>query len=213
MQLDNTDFISRRASLRKHLVCTGPRHPIPYHLHRTSSIIRLWRIRHERGGNDLDGLVLQPMFMDEILIRNNTTRRPIRRRAAHKHRQLLRDLLPLQHVLHAPPVAELAVRIVHGVLVVLARDPRQVLHAPAVLLEVLLRGVVEHPRRARSVVPSECFLGFCGSFVEEHSRGGAVGEVGSEAAWTHLFEPEGEGAGGLAVANGGGCVIESSGSS
>lgn len=124
------------ASLRKDLAGAVLGHSVAYNIHRTPAFERGLVIGRQSLSNDLDGLVLQPMLVDEVLGRNDAAAATILEivsgdagvkgrptcgsRTAHELGQLLRDLRCREDLLDRPAIAELGVRVVDGMLVILA---------------------------------------------------------------------------------------------
>ena len=148
MQLNDANLIASlsavQPSLSEYLVACILRHAVSNDLHGALALKRDGFIGGQRLRYNLDGLVLKAVLVNEVLRDDDTTRRAILcadldehlaratrcwftygGRTAHELRELLVDHRSGKDLFDAPSIAELGVRIVHRVLVILARYIRR----------------------------------------------------------------------------------------
>jgi len=138
-----------------------------------------------------------------------------RGRATHELSELIRDLGGVQNLLLTPTIAELRIRIVNRVFVVLGSctsqslklnsvhqiqttrtNLRQVLNPSPILVKIFLRPIREHPWSHGSMINSQpVYLNLLIPLTKQRRGGGTIWETGPETARIHAFESEGEGTG------------------
>lgn len=139
VQLQNTDLVSALAlsepGILEYLVRADLRHVVPHDLHGTGAFECLRTVGSQCLRDDFNGLVFEAVGVNKVLRSHDDASCSIleevstcaqlcrdgtcRSRAAHELCEFIGDLGCIQHLLHAPTVPELRVRVVDRVLVVL----------------------------------------------------------------------------------------------
>ena len=150
----------------------------------------------EVGGHglaeDLHGLGLEPVLLDEVLAAYDRGAGAVRGRAALELGERSVDQRGVQDLLEGVLVLELGVRVVDRVLVVLPADLGELLLGGPVPLHVLEAGVAEHLGGAGR-------LGIEAALLDHHREvlvhgNGPVGVLDAERTLLHLLEAERHGA-------------------
>lgn len=149
MQLHNTQLVRRNSSL---LVCLSrcpPRHIRSRKLNGRPVVEEPRTVRRQALLDDLDRLVLQPVGANEGFRSDDGTCSSVRSRTTFGQCEVLGDSFVGEDLLPRHGVAELRVRVVDRVLVVLGRNFRDMLPGGGRVVDVWSEGLGSGSREGR----------------------------------------------------------------